>query len=256
MVAALAVSFFFCILSLLIEFQTYAWSREGRRAQGAIGRKFKNITMNHKNIHPTLQPALAFGTMALCAASAQAGSSIVTTNVSLTLSSSGSSSINFTYDSGQILIETGVYGDLGNASLSLVPHSVQGKWDAFISYGGAGGVTPGLVAGDTENSSSSMQLYTFSTSDENLTDQYAGVAVFLGGTFPNFQYQYGYVEYSTSGAYEGEPSSITISQIAFNNAVGGPITIPTAAPEPSSLALLGLAGGVVALRRMRKSRTA
>ncbi len=203
-----------------------------------------------------MKPSLAFGTVALCAASAHAGNTIVTTNVNITVYASGTSVFNFSYSSGQILIDLGTYGALGNASMSFVPIGVQGKVNAFESYGGSSGVTPGLLAGDTETSNSPKQSYYFSTGDENLTDQYAGVDLFLGGTYPTFLYQVGYIEYSTSGSYEGGPASITIEQIAFNSTVNGPITIPTATPEPSSLAFLGLAGGAVALRRLRKTRTA
>ena len=84
----------------------------------------------------------------------------------------------------------------------------------------------------------------------NLSNVFAGVKLDAGGG----DYVYGWVRFSTgpdSGEPGGGPSTVTIFDAAFESTVNQGITTG-AVPEPSTIALLSLAGGAMAFRHCRR----
>jgi len=192
-----------------------------------------------------LKPSLAFGAVALCAASSHA--QIISTNVDIsTTIPDGVLYISFT--GSQFLISPTFDGpDFYNAA----PQS--GGKGGFLNGNGYLITSTILDAGTAVGSGSSWTSNVqVPTGDANLTDKFIGFSIDEG----DGNYEYGYAEFSTGDDYNGEGPDVTFTQVAVDTTLNESIITPTATPEPASLALLGLAGGVAAWRRGRKNRTA
>jgi hypothetical protein len=84
----------------------------------------------------------------------------------------------------------------------------------------------------------------------NLSNQFAGVKIDAGGG----NFNYGWIRFSSGpGIFNSKPNTITLLDAAYENTPNQSITTG-AIPEPSVVALLGLAGGAVALRRRYQKR--
>lgn len=95
-----------------------------------------------------------------------------------------------------------------------------------------------LTAGQTlaPGFTSSTALQTFTGA---ATDQYVGVSTPTG--------QLGWVRFS----YANDGVTLTVQDAAFQSTPGDSIIVGSTVPEPASLALAGLAGGMAMLRRRR-----
>lgn len=107
-----------------------------------------------------------------------------------------------------------------------------------------------LTAGTTMSSSTSVT--TFLLPGANLSNVYLGLKIDAGGG----NFNYGWVRFSTGpDSPPFGPTSITVLDAAYETTQNAGILVG-AVPEPSTAALLTLAGGAVALRRRRKSQAA
>jgi hypothetical protein len=221
----------------------------------------RDITANiHTSLfNQPLKPALAFGAVALCATSSQAG--IVSTNVDFTTTPDSAFSVN--YSGGDFIISSGQSSSGLFFFQAPISAGKSGYFNDTTINGGITYVTSALLSpGTVVGPASSWTGATFlTTADANLSNVYLGFEVPMSSGSHN--YMYGYVQLSTGANYipgnsggfdnNGGPD-ITVTQIALDTTLNEPVTTPV--PEPSSLALLGLAGGVAAMLRRRKTRTA
>lgn len=162
--------------------------------------------------------------------------------------------INFSYDSTNSTIQiggsTGTYGSLSTEWFGFWINSLGQGGSSPVGYSATDPSPLASLAFDTPINASSSWTDPLNPACD-LVDAYFGIRIDQGGS----NYNYGWVQISTPS--QGDPAGyLTLTSIAFESTLNTEIlagAMPV--PEPSTVALLGLAGGVALLQYLRRKKT-